>query len=287
MPSLHTRRFVATNKVDNIKLACTHFFVSEQSKQQQSSQQQQQNFAANVVLFVHQWGKMGGCASLLSGIASKMVIMMYTRVEVAGTVPRDGGRFDAVTFNLRGVGDSTGDATFTCVDEIRDVHAVAHHLVSNEGVKRIWLVGSSAGACIAGSALHNCPAVQAAGLIAYPYGRLASLAFRSHFMFVKLSAVPKLFVEGSDDGFTSSSQMDELQRSCCGPINEKIVIPGGHFEIEGSEHDEAMARRFCDFFSRIHIDNLKRQQQQEPTGSIAALSSSSSLGAVQSSSLAK
>ena len=57
---------------------------------------------------VHPYAKMGGCEDLLHGIA--------VNLAKAG--------ISSVTFNTRGVGSSTGRATFTAKKEVEDVLAV-------------------------------------------------------------------------------------------------------------------------------------------------------------------
>jgi predicted alpha/beta hydrolase len=50
-----------------------------------------------LVIFVHQWGVLGGCGQLMEGIANIVCSKGY----------------DAITFDLRGVGRSSGAATYS------------------------------------------------------------------------------------------------------------------------------------------------------------------------------
>jgi pimeloyl-ACP methyl ester carboxylesterase len=96
-------------------------------------------------LVVHQYSVMGGSQDLMRGIAREFA----TRHGVV-----------AVTFNLRGVGGSSGRCTLTGHGEADDVADVGRWLEA-AGFARILLVCSSAGAPIGGSALDRVPAFTA------------------------------------------------------------------------------------------------------------------------------
>ena len=85
-----------------------------------------------VVVLVHPYSVLGGCQGLLRGIASGLA---------------EKG-FEAVTFDMRGVGRSTGKASLTGFAEIKDVIAVCKWVSENLAANRILLVGSSAGMCL-------------------------------------------------------------------------------------------------------------------------------------------
>lgn len=82
-----------------------------------------------VVVLVHPYSVLGGCQGLLRGIASGLAERGYR----------------AVTFDMRGVGRSTGRASLTGFSEVKDVEAVCKWACSNLSTDRILLVGSSAG----------------------------------------------------------------------------------------------------------------------------------------------
>lgn len=82
-----------------------------------------------VVVLVHPYSVLGGCQGLLRGIA--------TGLAEKG--------LQAVTFDMRGVGRSTGKASLTGFAEIKDVIAVCKWVSDNLDANRILLVGSSAG----------------------------------------------------------------------------------------------------------------------------------------------
>ncbi|CAN1278200.1 hypothetical protein LINPERPRIM_LOCUS16565 [Linum perenne] len=85
--------------------------------------------AATAVVLVHPYSKLGGCQVIMQGIASRLSLKAFT----------------AVTFDMRGVGRSTGKSSVTGIFEIEDVVAVCNWVSENLNVDRILLVGSSAG----------------------------------------------------------------------------------------------------------------------------------------------
>lgn len=81
------------------------------------------------IVLVHPYSVLGGCQGLLKGIASGLAAKGYK----------------AVTFDMRGVGSSTGRPSLTGFAEIKDVIGVCKWVCQNLSVHRILLVGSSAG----------------------------------------------------------------------------------------------------------------------------------------------
>ncbi|PRQ35473.1 putative alpha/Beta hydrolase [Rosa chinensis] len=81
-----------------------------------------------VVVLVHPYSVLGGCQGLWRGIA-------------AGLAEKG---FKAVTFDMRGVGRSTGKASLTGFSEIKDVISVCKWVSENLSANRSLLVGSSA-----------------------------------------------------------------------------------------------------------------------------------------------
>lgn len=197
---------------------------------------------APVMVLVHPFGKMGGCIDLL--------------VQTAQLLARRGYR--SVIFNQRGIGESSGSATFTCEDEVRDVraicrwarrepHAAGAAAVAADPGPDVVLVGSSAGATVAGSALDE-EGVVAGVFVGYTFGWWASWLFGRHFPRVLSSPLPKLFIQGSEDGFTSVGQLYERVSACAGDVNEVHIVPDvGHFELESPEYDPIVADRILQF----------------------------------------
>lgn len=93
-----------------------------------------------------------------------------------------------------------------------------------------------AGAPIAGSALAAFPAVAYVG-IGYVFGRWASILFGGHYKAVVEADVPKLFIMGDNDGFTSVKQLESRVASCKGSTGVAIVRKVGHFELETDQYD--------------------------------------------------
>ncbi|XP_022753544.1 uncharacterized protein LOC111301823 isoform X2 [Durio zibethinus] len=81
-----------------------------------------------VIVLVHPYPILGGCQALLKGIASGLAEKGYK----------------AVTFDMRGVGRSTGRASFTGFAEFKDVIAVCNWVSRNLSSDKILLVSSSA-----------------------------------------------------------------------------------------------------------------------------------------------
>ena len=171
--------------------------------------------AANgaATLIVHQYSVMGGSQELMRGIARELAFRQ-------GCV--------AVTFDLRGVGGSSGRCTLTGHREAEDVETMGKWL-QEEGFSRILLLCTSAGAPIGGSALDRVPAftgcaaraawwrrplcVQRSGVsqaltaraframlrsyvaLGYVFGFWASILFSGHYRAVLDSTKPKLFIQ--------------------------------------------------------------------------------------------
>lgn len=82
-----------------------------------------------VAVLVHPYSVLGGFQGLMKGIAMGLADRGLT----------------AVTFNMRGVGKSTGRASLTGFTEVDDVVSVCKWASDNLSAHRILLVGSSAG----------------------------------------------------------------------------------------------------------------------------------------------
>ena len=90
------------------------------------------------VVLVHQYSKMGGCSALMRGMAASIACR----------------GLPVITFDLRGVGRSTGRSTFTGSHEVKDVEAVCAWVHRSLDL-RVLLVGSSAGALALMTALFR------------------------------------------------------------------------------------------------------------------------------------
>ncbi|EER10006.1 conserved hypothetical protein [Perkinsus marinus ATCC 50983] len=137
------------------------------------------------IILVHPWGKMGGSQANMASLAKMLS-------------EREG--FNCITFDMRGIGRSTGSSTFTGSDEVKDVVAMANYvrenLVPKGDTAQIILLGSSAGAAIAGSAaslVDNCVALICIG---YTFGYMARMLFGSRISKLEKFTGPKLFIMG-------------------------------------------------------------------------------------------
>lgn len=84
-----------------------------------------------VAVLVHPYSVLGGFQGLMKGMAADLADRGVT----------------AVTFNMRGVGKSTGRASLTGFSEVDDLVSVCKWASQNLSSRRILLVGSSAGVC--------------------------------------------------------------------------------------------------------------------------------------------
>lgn len=135
--------------------------VEEEVDEEQEDDDGEKGNDELVVILVHPYSILGGCQSLLGGIASRLARKGYK----------------AVTFDMRGVRRSKGKPSLTGFKEINDVVAVCRWASQNLSTNRILLVGSSAGAPIAGSAVDKVEQVVGYVSIGYPFGFMASILF--------------------------------------------------------------------------------------------------------------
>ncbi|KAK4419503.1 hypothetical protein Salat_2363200 [Sesamum alatum] len=187
------------------------------------------------VVLVHPYSILGGCQRLLRGIASGLASTGYK----------------AVTFDMRGVGKSTGKPSLTGSKEIQDVVAVCKWASLNLPADRILLVGSSAGAPIAGSAVDKVEQVVGYVSLGYPFGLLASILFGRHHKAILRSPKPKLFVMGTRDGFTSVKQLKNKLKSAAGRVETCLLEGVSHFQMEGPAYDAEMVDLILRFVSSL------------------------------------
>eukprot|EP00252_Welwitschia_mirabilis_P006603 TRINITY_DN17492_c0_g1_i1.p1 TRINITY_DN17492_c0_g1~~TRINITY_DN17492_c0_g1_i1.p1 ORF type:complete len:233 (+),score=46.63 TRINITY_DN17492_c0_g1_i1:113-811(+) len=177
------------------------------------------------IVVVHQYSLLGGCQALMKGIATSLVKRGYP----------------TITFDMRGAGRSTGRASITGSSEVQDVIAICTWASQHLPAHRILLVGSSAGAPIAGSAVDQVPEVVGYVSLGYPFGMLASILFGRHHKAILKSPKPKLFVMGTSDGFTSVKQLENKLKIAAGRVETHLIPAVGHFQMEGPTYDEQMA----------------------------------------------
>lgn len=188
-----------------------------------------------VVVLVHPYSVLGGCQALVKGIALGLAEKGYR----------------AVTFDMRGAGRSTGRPSLTGFSEIKDVVAVCKWVCDNLSSDRILLVGSSAGAPIAGSAVNQIEQVVGYVSLGYPFGLMASILFGRHHKAILQFPKPKLFVMGTQDGFTSVKQLRNKLSSAAGHIETHLIEGAGHFQMEGPAYDAQMADKITEFIPKL------------------------------------
>ncbi|PIA53403.1 hypothetical protein AQUCO_00900171v1 [Aquilegia coerulea] len=188
-----------------------------------------------VIVLVHPYSVLGGCQGLLRGIAVGLAEKGYR----------------AVTFDMRGVGRSTGKASLTGSSEIVDVVSVCKWVADNLSTYRILLVGSSAGAPISGSAVDQIEPVVGYVSLGYPFGFTASILFGRHHKAILKSPKPKLFVMGTKDGFTSVKQLENKLKSAAGRVEIHLMEGVGHFQMEGPAYDSAMVDLILEFIASL------------------------------------
>ncbi|GLJ21595.1 hypothetical protein SUGI_0401040 [Cryptomeria japonica] len=188
-----------------------------------------------VIVLVHQYSVLGGCQGLMKGIAKELAEKGY----------------QTVTFDMRGVGRSSGKASWTGSSEVQDVIAVCKWASQYISAERILLVGSSAGAPIAGSAVDQVEQVMGYVSLGYPFGMMASILFGRHHKAILQSPKPKLFVMGTSDGFTSVKQLKDKLKMAAGRNEIHLIPKAGHFQMEGPAYDEQMAELIDKFSATL------------------------------------
>lgn len=190
-----------------------------------------------MIIFVHQYAIMGGQGQLMEGMARRVVKQGY----------------DALTFDLRGAGRSTGKSSWTNQNELLDVQTVVDYALQSTK-KKIFLVGSSGGAPLAGATLDYSPRILGGLFVGYVWGFWASILFGWAYASLQNSSKPKLFVVGTKDEFTSMSQYEDRIARLSGPLNEIRIIEGkNHFEIEAPVYDQQIADWIDEFLSKISL----------------------------------
>ncbi|KAF2289469.1 hypothetical protein GH714_036430 [Hevea brasiliensis] len=189
------------------------------------------------IVLVHPYSKLGGCQGLMQGIALRLAIK----------------GFITVTFDMRGVGRSTGRCSLTGFAETQDVIAVCRWVSQNLPDKKIMLVGSSAGAPIAGSAVDQVEEVIGYTSIGYPFGLAASVLFGRHHKAILRSRKPKFFIMGTKDEFTSVAQLENKLKSAAGRVQAHLILGVSHFEVEGPAYDARMADLIVGFAASLTL----------------------------------
>lgn len=188
-PNLYPKQFSIYTD-DGVKLSCRSFGNI-------SSKAPASMIESIVFVLVHPYGVMGGSSSNMLGLALSLA---------------DKG-FGSIIFDHRGIGKSTGYKSIFGNSEVIDVISICKDIKSKNSGINVVLIGSSAGAPIAGSAVDECENVIAYIGIGYVFGFWPSLLFRQHYNKILRSKKHKLFIMGDSDGFTSVEVLkDKMQR---------------------------------------------------------------------------
>ncbi|KAK2446575.1 alpha/beta-Hydrolases superfamily protein [Trifolium repens] len=185
------------------------------------------NFA---IILIHPYSILGGSQGILKGIASGLACNGYT----------------SITFDMRGVGKSTGKPSLTGFAEVKDVVSVSNWVSSSLSIHRILLIGSSAG-----SAVDQIQQVIGYISIGYPFGITASILFGRHHKAILQSPKPKLFIMGTEDGFTSVKQLKNKLKSAVGRAETHLIEGVGHFQMEGPAYDAHMIDLILKFIQSL------------------------------------
>ena len=173
-----------------------------------------------ICVLVHPWSVLGGSSGNTEPYAQ---ILAKTH------------GIECLTFDLRGVGQSTGSSTYRGTAEIEDVLSACNFVISRSPTRPIILIGSSAGASIAGSAFNRVPGAIAYIGIGYTFGWMSRLIFGHHFDAILKCMKPKLFIMGTKDEFTSVAQLQDKAATMT-HVQIKIIPGVGHFELETSRY---------------------------------------------------
>jgi alpha/beta superfamily hydrolase len=193
-----------------------------------------------IAVFTHPHPKLGGDAN-------NNVVMALSRALTS--------KFNvtAIRFNTRGVGESGGWSTWRGVserDDIKQVLLFARERANELGNgTKILLCAYSFGAAVGLSTLSMNPTLaDAVAIFGYPKGWLASVLFSAHYSHVDVKGgIPKLYVLGNQDDFTSVDTMKSLVEQVSEP-KELRIVQGEHFFFE---REGILAKELIDWFSKL------------------------------------
>jgi alpha/beta superfamily hydrolase len=185
------------------------------------------------VVTVHPWATLGGGEHNTRGIAQSLA--------------QSGLR--ALTFQLLSCSAAWGILSAHSA-EVTQVTAVARWAASTFG-DPVVLLGSSAGAPIAGTALASLPDAIGYIAISYTWGGVAMLAFGRHYRPLYGCPQPKLFLMSEKDEFTAPTTLQRHVGRVAGD-NEVVIVPGiGHFELEHPAYDGYVAGRVVGWIGQL------------------------------------
>ncbi len=216
------------------------------------------------VVTVHPWSFLGGGEHNTIGLARNMSTKGWR----------------VITFTLKStplyLGGAIGGILFRHYREVNHIieiveWAFEHYHKNDASDQHMVLLGSSAGAPFAGSAMAKIQQRQQAKIsafiaVGYTFGKLASLGFGRHFSSivgnsastfcgssslateVEGEAPPQYFVMGENDEFTSVDQLDSMvaRMKSVNPsrkVDIEIVPRVGHFQLESPSYDSFVSEK--------------------------------------------
>lgn len=219
------------------------------------------------VVTVHPWSFLGGGEHNTIGIADKMSTKGWR----------------VITFTLKSaplyLGGAIGGILFRHYHEVNHITEVVEWAFEQYNTKMV-LLGSSAGAPFAGSAMAKIQQRQKTKIAAYiavgyTFGNFAKLGFGRHFSSVignsasifcgsssssdeaaSSTPPPKYFIMGEKDEFTSVEQLESMVtrmksiNSNC-KVDIEIVPSVGHFELESPSYDPFVAEKVVQWLEDV------------------------------------
>lgn len=107
------------------------------------------------------------------------------------------------------------------------------------------------GAPIAGSSIDRLEKIIGYVSLGYPFGMISSILFGRHHKAILQCPKPKLFVMGTNDGFTSVKQLQNKLKNAAGRVETHLIDGIGHFQMEGPAYDSYMVDVIIQFVSSL------------------------------------
>ncbi|KAI9091835.1 Alpha/Beta hydrolase protein [Phlyctochytrium arcticum] len=181
------------------------------------------------VVFAHPYGPLGG------NLENNVVRALFDNFATQG--------YMTVRFNFRGVGYSQGRTSLRGQGEMEDVQAICRFVRGRHDLapKKIILCGYSYGSVAMGAAACTIPELAGFISISYPCG---VMWFLTLFNSAKASsplaqipaAVPKLYITGTEDNFTSLATFTKLMDTLPTENRTVLVVPdANHFWAQKEE----------------------------------------------------
>ncbi|KAM1748048.1 hypothetical protein ACFX12_009082 [Malus domestica] len=99
--------------------------------------------------------------------------------------------------------------------------------------------------------------------LGYPFGMLASILFGRHHKAVLQSSKPKLFIMGTQDGFTSVKQLKNKLKLCSRSVETHLINGASHFQMEGPAYDAQMELGWFTMCFRCQIKLMSQRIREK------------------------